>query len=788
MPSKWRKNTTCCVTDEDVVDPNLDSGEAEPEPVLEPVVESHFTAKDDDVHYDMAFVFRNPDDPKGSKLNESKEGGETQLNYRHFISTLSKNGVCTHPYLSVQKDEVYVLVGASVKRLKEQADVTDHKVLFDEAEVEKATNAYFTSKYPNERLDDGTKRNIGVLSDSRFRKFEYLYGTYDTQPNLQDLYKKSEPGSHHPFTATDRIKLVESMVKGEVWKGGSDIDIDSALEAKIECTHVEDVDDKYGTYGLMSYFPLHDAPRLNKLYKNWFKWLQWPSDQPVDELRSYLGEKAGLYFGYLCHYTSWLYWLMLAGLVVCIDLWIEWSTEGSLVPFFAVFVSIWAVLMLEAWKNKEATYAMKWGMSDYEDTEADRPEFKGQEMWSPINGEIVNFYEDTLRNRAERKSYVVVILMMILVLCCIAGTYVLKVAVSPYPYVEDFVPTTVQAIVILILDGIYRQMAKAMTDNENHQTDTKYEDSLVTKLYLFSFVNSYACLFFIAFVQGYTEMGCEKGSCMDYLAYSMVIIFGMNVVVGNLGEIIPPILAQRAKMAKESEGASEGTSLLSSKLSEAELQFTLSTYNPVASTIEDYTTINVEFGYVCLFAVAFPAAPFFAYASEYFQIRTDGWKLCRAFKRCMPIGGQDIGIWMSIFTITAYAGVLTNSAIVFFVDDSFVNALGLKNYQRVWFFLVFQYAIIGVMTAVAIFIDDVPEDVEVQVARGKFLNNILIRGVIQEDDRIDGMSYGVAVEPNEVTFKTLPDHHFFKNIEESLFNRDTTETRQVHGNTMFTAK
>lgn len=36
--------------------------------------------------------------------------------------------------------------------------------------------------------------------------------------------------------------------------------------------------------------------------------------------------------------------------------------------------------MLEGWKRKEATTAMKWGMSSYEDRELERPEFEGFEI------------------------------------------------------------------------------------------------------------------------------------------------------------------------------------------------------------------------------------------------------------------------------------------------------------------------------------------------------------------------------------------------------------------------
>ena len=37
---------------------------------------------------------------------------------------------------------------------------------------------------------------------------------------------------------------------------------------------------------------------------------------------------------------------------------------------------------------------------------------------------------------------------------------------------------------------------------ELHRTTTEYEDSLITKLYIFQFVNFYASIFYIAFFRG----------------------------------------------------------------------------------------------------------------------------------------------------------------------------------------------------------------------------------------------------------------------------------------------
>ncbi|RYH14491.1 hypothetical protein EON65_33545, partial [archaeon] len=43
-------------------------------------------------------------------------------------------------------------------------------------------------------------------------------------------------------------------------------------------------------------------------------------------------------------------------------------------------------------------------------------------------------------------------------------------------------------------------VANALSERENHRTDTQYEDSMIAKIFIFQFVNSYASFFYLAFI------------------------------------------------------------------------------------------------------------------------------------------------------------------------------------------------------------------------------------------------------------------------------------------------
>jgi hypothetical protein len=55
------------------------------------------------------------------------------------------------------------------------------------------------------------------------------------------------------------------------------------------------------------------------------------------------------------------------------------------------------------------------------------------------------------------------------------------------------------AVVIIILGMLYKMLAIALTNWENHKTDIEHEDSLISKTFIFEFCNNYFGLFYVAF-------------------------------------------------------------------------------------------------------------------------------------------------------------------------------------------------------------------------------------------------------------------------------------------------
>ncbi len=57
---------------------------------------------------------------------------------------------------------------------------------------------------------------------------------------------------------------------------------------------------------LLAAFPLHEYDMLKRLQIKWLNLFGAPWTQPLDDVKDYFGERIGLYFLFLQHYTTLL--------------------------------------------------------------------------------------------------------------------------------------------------------------------------------------------------------------------------------------------------------------------------------------------------------------------------------------------------------------------------------------------------------------------------------------------------------------------------------------------------
>lgn len=325
------------------------------------------------------------------------------------------NGLTTYLYESAQGDEIYCKVRASVERLKYQADMIDFRVLCNKNVLEDRARE-------GVRNEDGSGyiiKPIHIANDESVTElgpYEYIYTDYDRESD-QALYDHPD-GMNHPFSGSIRLKLLMSMFRDE-----GDLCCAFNLESLID------------DGSLIAHFPLHNRVTRLQLSENWLPWSIPAWGQPIDAIKNYFGEKIGLYFEFLGHYTTWLLYLTIAGAAMCVEVVIEWGIYGNLseplgkaygTPLFCAFVAIWSQLMLEYWKRVEKTKAMEWGMTGYEEEEQDRQGFEGTMQVSFVDGKMRKYFSPAERRKRSFFSYFLISWMVLLVIAFVSCVFVMK--------------------------------------------------------------------------------------------------------------------------------------------------------------------------------------------------------------------------------------------------------------------------------------------------------------------------------------------------------------------------
>lgn len=665
---------------------------------------------------------------------------------KRILARVSAGGLESRLFYSVQNDEVYAKIRAPLSRIMKEADRTDYKLLLD-ADKLRETCLTDTSRpwVPVEIPETNHPQTDLSPYEYIYCRFEFDSDTNDTASHMKGLYKEynsavyeNAQDAEHPvvarniFRGVDRLKLIHNIITSNE-EGGCGIDTYKLL--KEEC--------------LLGYFPLHDNVELRALERKWMNFLQFPWNQAVDDVKDYFGEKIGLYFLFLGHYCSWLAPVAVLGVAA----WVNVAADGNdpnalLIPYFGAIMALWSTLLLEYWKRKEKHTAMRWGMIGFEEEEEDRPQFEGEKMRSPVTGRPVVYFPREERLWRMAHSSALISGLIIVVIGVIAAIFALRIVMSASKdmtfagvQLGGIVASILNALQIQIFNQLYGDYAVTLNDYENYRTDTEYEDALIAKTFVFQFVNSFASLFYIAFIKpSMQNIDPCLDSCMAELQTSLGTIFIMQLIVGNLTEVAVPALqmylnarsnkAGVSTSAVDKKKAADGSGTLN-EMSEIEKNYMMVQYDVLLGTFGDYAELALQFGFTTMFVTAFPLCTVMAFVNNYVEIRVDGWKLCQLSRRTEPRSVEDIGTWYTIFDTISILSVYVNAGIICFTSDVAMNETWVV---RSWIFVLFSSALLGIKYFIAAIIPDVPEYVEIQMKRQEYFVDKLLYDIMDEDD------------------------------------------------------
>ncbi|XP_029373757.1 anoctamin-7 isoform X2 [Echeneis naucrates] len=510
-----------------------------------------------------------------------------------------------------------------------------------------------------------------------------------------------------------------------------------------------------GGFQLPTYLVPPESLSLRQiLYGYWAQWSCWRRYQPLDHIREYFGEKIALYFAWLGFYSGWLlpaslfgtvifllgFWFMANdvparevcdsgnSLIMCpiCNICSFWNYSSICVTykagllfdnggtvFLSIFMSLWALTFLEYWKRNCSVLSHRWDCSDFQDVEErPRPEFAAMApmtMRNPVTGAEEPYFPEDKRFNRILTGCIVIIIMVTVVLMFLISIILYRtiLTVIVYNSHDSFLSFSAQRIasisasvlnllVILMLSKVYTALAHILTRWEMHRTQSKYEDMLILKVFIFQFVNFYSSPVYIAFFKGRfvgypgyfnTLFGvriedCGPGGCLIELAQELLVIMVGKQLINNVQEFIFPKLRtwwQKRRMnpqlkVKNNEGEEIQTGQQQQeeeKVSPWEADYQLLVCEGLFS---EYLEMVIQFGFITIFVAACPLAPLFALINNWVEIRLDAQKFVTEYRRPVVERAQNIGIWFQILQLIAHTAVLSNAFLIAFTS-SFVPRL-----------------------------------------------------------------------------------------------------------------
>ena len=581
-----------------------------------------------------------------------------------------------------------------------------------------------------ELMRHAIRRGIMINDSDRYSSFdpyESIYVRYtDSLP--ESLYWRPD-GMTHPFRSFVRLVLLNRMVEEglqEIYANEDhDKDTSDIRSARIK--------GQIFAGNVLGFYPLHKHEVSRKLLRHWNYLYNGPWNIPLFQIKEYFGEKIALFVALGAHFTTWLMAPAAVGIPLTIIIVLnDWDFSSIFLPAFAFSICIWAIIMLEYWKRTESAISLSWGTVDFEVIEEVRPEFKGEKIRSYVDGTDLVYFPPEQKSRLVFFTCLAVAGVIILLLGIVAAIYVLRYNMNGHPDLEKHkissqtMASALNSIIILIANPLYFEFATFLCSCENHRTDFELYDSMVTKLFVFQFINSYASFIYLAFIAAYIQPAantpdhflgdCGYSNCMKPLAINLVFLFSIRLFVGNVTTIALPIFMYYYRLWT---GKIDARSINTDE--DPETEFLLEVYDTDSAILSDTCDLVIQFGFVTMFISAMPAVATFALLCNIMKMKADAWSLVTLYQRPRPVCASSIGTWQEIFTIISILAIISNGGMTVLT----MNVVNDYNSSEggFWFFTLFQWMGFLLQYIFWAYIDDIPPDVAVQLKRTEFLRN-----------------------------------------------------------------
>eukprot|EP00795_Rhopilema_esculentum_P008383 gene8383-14358_t len=376
--------------------------------------------------------------------------------------------------------------------------------------------------------------------------------------------------------------------------------------------------------------PMHSANQRAKL---WRAAQRNPFVFPLDDIQVYYGEEVAYYFAWMNFFTWSLVPVALFGAFLFFHRPRGITVDDSpYLPAYALLMALWTIFFCKSWRRQESELALRWNSTQVERKEIVRPEFYGEIRQSPVTGKPERYYP-------------------------LGKECLWTIICRGQSVLWWMVPTLSHSVVINILNRLYRFIATFCTDLENHRTENRWNSSLIIKRVLFELFDCYLPLFYIAFYQ------------LDIISLrrELVGLFWGDEIRRLVTETVIPFVTEKAKHYRIKDHVNE----IKAKTGErpTSLQVVEDTVLEEYEQFDDYLEMVVQFGYVTLFASAFPLCSVITIGFLFIEARSDMFKLMFLCRKPIVRRANSIGVWFKVLTIMMVLSMATNCFLIGFSSE-----------------------------------------------------------------------------------------------------------------------
>eukprot|EP01034_Spumella_vulgaris_P022487 gene22487-28615_t len=410
---------------------------------------------------------------------------------------------------------------------------------------------------------------------------------------------------------------------------------------------------------------------------------------------------------------------------------------------YAFLMITWSVFFDQSWKTECKTIALKWGTRGFESEEKDRPQFLGDvnkpTERSPItNRKVTNFPEST-RNWLTVGSYIVIFLVVVVDLALTYGvfyyqSYLVNKDADRYGTRDVyFGVSALLAVLIQVSSFLFKLLAIWLNNNENHRTDTQYEDSLVVKILTFEMFNSFGACVFTAFAKDSVFGSCYE-DCVDDLRSLLYAIIVVRLARRFLDVGITAFRGYERKLTTEAKAAKKEENQALTMEASDDVQFAAEVFREsYEGTFHNFAEAYMQFSYINLFCVVCPILPIICLLENLVKVRLDAYSLCSLTRRPHVEQCEDAGYWSENLTLIIYVGVYMSVALfVFSLND-------MTQYSTDVQLIVFFAASVGLILYVYLMQTLLPEETDFIKdidGRQQFVVDKYVKGFEDDDESI----------------------------------------------------